>query len=69
MKVYQNMYIAYRRRGMCMKADRNHYDVRECPDYYDTRESVNTMVKALAARCLPCKHVVAHHDETLRYEE
>jgi hypothetical protein len=63
------MYIAYRRRRMGTEADRNHHDIRECPNHYDAGDSVDTMVKALAARSFPCKHVVTHHDKTLRHEE
>jgi hypothetical protein len=52
-----------------VKADRNHYDIRECPDRYDPGERVYATEEALTARSLSCNHIVTHHHKTLRHEE
>lgn len=60
---------AYRRRRASGKTDCDHNDIRQCPHRYDAGKSIDAVKEALAARGLPRKHVVAHHDETLRREE
>jgi hypothetical protein len=63
------MFNAYRWRRVGVEADRNHYDIRECPDRYDPGERVYATEEVLTARSLSCKHVVTHHHKTLRHEE
>jgi hypothetical protein len=65
----QNVTDSYRRRRASRNANRDHNDIRQCPHRYNAGKSVDAMEEALAARGLPCKHIVTHHDETLRREE
>ena len=63
------MHIAYRWRSVGAKAHRYHYNIRKCPDCYDAGESVYAMKEVLTARSSSGKHVVTHHDKTLRHKE
>ena len=63
-----NVTDAYRRRRVCGKTDCDHNDIRQCPQRYNARKSIDAAEEALAARGSSCKHIATHHDATLRRE-
>jgi len=65
----QNVTDAYRWGEASRNTNCDHNDIRQCPHRYNAGKSIDAVEEALAARSFPRKHVVTHHDETLRCEE